>query len=158
MEKMMVLRCICRTACFRYSRFSAISVAAANHNHHLGFRNLYSISSLSGAPNPPTNFPSCGRSSFALILGSTSYFSDDVSHMPVVTDTEIQNVFKDLMAASWDELPYSVVQDAKKALSKNTDDKTGQVALKNVFSAAEAVEEFGDILISMKMKLDDSIE
>ncbi|KAE8695815.1 Succinate dehydrogenase subunit 5 [Hibiscus syriacus] len=154
MERMMVLRSICRAACFRSSRFSAIAVAATNHNHHLGFRNLYSISSLS-APNPPTNFPSGGRSS--LRLGSTRYFSDDVSHMPVITDTEIRNVFKDLMAASWDELPYSVVQDAKKALSKNTDDKAGQEALKNVFRAAESVEEFGGILISMKMELDDSI-
>ena len=84
-------------------------------------------------------------------------FSEDVTHMPVIKDTEIQNVFKDLMAASWDELPYSVVQDATKALSKDTDDKAGQEALKNVFCAAEAVEEFGGVLTSMKMELDDSI-
>ncbi|MBA0567607.1 hypothetical protein Gotri_026944 [Gossypium trilobum] len=85
------------------------------------------------------------------------YFSEDAAHLPDINDTEILNVFKDLMAASWDELPYSVVQDAKKALSKNTDDKAGQEALRNVFRAAEAVEEFGGILITMKMELDDSI-
>ena len=84
-------------------------------------------------------------------------FSEDVTHMPVVKDPEIQNVFKDLMAASWDELPYSVVQDAKKALSKDTDDKSGQEALKNVFRAAEAAEEFGGVLLSIKMELDDSV-
>ncbi|KAB2023409.1 hypothetical protein ES319_D06G017400v1 [Gossypium barbadense] len=98
-----------------------------------------------------------GRSSFALRSGSMRYFSEDAAHLPDINDTEILNVFKDLMAASWDELPYSVVQDAKKALSKNTDDKAGQEALRNVFRAAEAVEEFGGILITMKMELDDSI-
>ncbi|GMJ15371.1 hypothetical protein HRI_005206300 [Hibiscus trionum] len=156
MEKMMVLRSVYRAACFRSSRFTAVAAASVNHNHHLGFRNLYSISSPS-ASNPPTNIPSGGRSAFGLRFGSLRYFSDDVSHLPVIKDDEILNVFKDLMAASWDELPYSVVQDAKKALSKNTDDKAGQEALKNVFRAAEAVEEFGGILISMKMELDDSI-
>lgn len=98
-----------------------------------------------------------GRSSFALRSGSMRCFSEDAAHLPDINDTEILNVFKDLMAASWDELPYSVVQDAKKALSKNTDDKAGQEALRNVFRAAEAVEEFGGILITMKMELDDSI-
>ncbi|XVE55925.1 hypothetical protein DITRI_Ditri03aG0196300 [Diplodiscus trichospermus] len=84
-------------------------------------------------------------------------FGEHVTHMPVIKDPEIQNVFKDLMAASWDELPYSVVQDSKKALSKDTDDKAGEEVLKNVFRAAEAVEEFGGILGSLKMELDDSI-
>ncbi|GMI96745.1 hypothetical protein HRI_003343800 [Hibiscus trionum] len=156
MEKTMVLRSIYRAACFRSCRFTATAVAAANHNSHLGFRNLYSISSPS-ASNPPPNIHSGGRSSIALRLWSTRYFSDDVSRMPTITDSEILNVFKDLMAASWDELPHSVVQEAKKALSKNTDDKAGQEALKNVFRAAEAVEQFGGILISIKMELDDSV-
>ncbi|KAF2309861.1 hypothetical protein GH714_005406 [Hevea brasiliensis] len=77
--------------------------------------------------------------------------------MPVIQDPEIQNVLKDLMAASWDELPDALIHDVKNALSKNTDDKAGQEILKNVFCAAEAVEEFGGMLISMKMELDDSI-
>ncbi|MBA0597135.1 hypothetical protein Gorai_006950 [Gossypium raimondii] len=107
--------------------------------------------------SPMLDLLRCGRSSFALRSGSMRYFSEDAAHLPDINDTEILNVFKDLMAASWDELPYSVVQDAKKALSKNTDDKAGQEALRNVFRAAEAVEEFGGILITMKMELDDSI-
>ncbi|TYH11859.1 hypothetical protein ES288_A06G019600v1 [Gossypium darwinii] len=157
MEKMMALRSVYRAACFRSSRFTSIAVTAAvNHNRHLVSRSFFSISSLI-ATNPPRNTPSDGRSSFALRSGSMRYFSEDAAHLPDINDTEILNVFKDLMAASWDELPYSVVQDAKKALSKNTDDKAGQEALRNVFRAAEAVEEFGGILITMKMELDDSI-
>ncbi|XP_022768801.1 succinate dehydrogenase subunit 5, mitochondrial-like [Durio zibethinus] len=155
MEKMVVLRSIYRAACLRSSRFTT-AAAAANLNCHLGSRSFFSASSPSDS-NPPRKLPSDSRSSFALRLGSMRYFSEDVTHMPVIKDHEILNVFKDLMAASWDELPYSVVQDAKKALSKDTDDKAGQEALKNVFRAAEAVEEFGGVLISMKMELDDSI-
>lgn len=64
---------------------------------------------------------------------------------------------KDLMAAYCEELPTAVVSDAKTALSKNSDDKSGKEALKNVFRAAEAVQEFGGILTSLKMELDDSI-
>nr|DAD43925.1 TPA_asm: hypothetical protein HUJ06_002155 [Nelumbo nucifera] len=65
--------------------------------------------------------------------------------------------FKDLMAANWDELPDAVIHDAKRALSKNTDDKAGQEALKNVFRAAEAVEHFGGVLVTLRMEIDDSI-
>ncbi|XVE55924.1 hypothetical protein DITRI_Ditri03aG0196300 [Diplodiscus trichospermus] len=153
MEKMVVLRSIYKAACFRSSRFAA---AAANHNLHFYSRSFFSVSSPSYS-NPPRNVPYDGRSSFALRLGSMRNFGEHVTHMPVIKDPEIQNVFKDLMAASWDELPYSVVQDSKKALSKDTDDKAGEEVLKNVFRAAEAVEEFGGILGSLKMELDDSI-
>ncbi|XVF36240.1 hypothetical protein REPUB_Repub19eG0041200 [Reevesia pubescens] len=155
MEKMVLLRSIYRAACFRSSRFATVA-AAANLNNHLGSRSFFSVSSPSTS-NQPRNLPSGGSSSFALRLGSMRYFSEDVTHLPVIRDPEILNAFKDLMAESWDELPYSVVQEAKKALSKETDDKAGQEALKNVFRAAEAAEEFGGILISMKMELDDSI-
>ncbi|KAF2324405.1 hypothetical protein GH714_013663 [Hevea brasiliensis] len=97
------------------------------------------------------------RSSLTMGIGSIRYFSQDVARMPVIQDPEIQNVFKDLMAASWDELHDAVIHDVKIVLSKDTDDKAGQEILKNVFCAAEAVEEFGGRLISMKMELDDSI-
>lgn len=56
---------------------------------------------------------------------------------------------------SWDEIPDSVLEEAKKALSKNTDDKAGQEALKNVLRAAEACVEFGGVLVSLRMALDD---
>lgn len=90
-------------------------------------------------------------------IGNTRFFSEDITHMPVIKDPEIETVFKDLMAASWDELHETVIRDAKKALSKTTDDKAGQEALANVFRAAEASNEFNGILISLRMELDDSI-
>lgn len=77
--------------------------------------------------------------------------------MPNIEDSEVKRAFKDLMAASWNELPDAVISDAKNALSKSTDDKAGQEALANVFRAAEAVEEFIGILTSLKMEIDDAI-
>ena len=59
------------------------------------------------------------------------------------------------MAASWNELPDSLVAEAKKAVSKATDDKAGQEALKNVFRAAEVCEEFSGTLVTLRMTLDD---
>ncbi|CAE5959557.1 unnamed protein product [Arabidopsis arenosa] len=93
----------------------------------------------------------------AIGVGQVRRFSEDVSHMPEMKDSDVLNAFKDLMAADWAELPSAVVRNAKSAISKNTDDKAGQEALKNVFRAAEAVEEFGGILTSIKMEIDDSI-
>ncbi|KAL6995529.1 membrane anchor in succinate dehydrogenase complex [Sarracenia purpurea var. burkii] len=90
-------------------------------------------------------------------IGSTRSFSEDVSHIPDIKDPEIRIVFKDLLAASWDEIPDTVIHDAKKALSKNTDDRADQEALANIFRAAEAVEEFSGILVSLRMAIDDSI-
>lgn len=90
-------------------------------------------------------------------LGGTRSFSEDVSHMPVIKDSEIERAFKDLMATNWDEIPPAVVEDVTKALSKNTGDKAAQDVLKNVFRAAEAVEEFTGIIMSLKMELDDFI-
>ncbi|KAL5706018.1 membrane anchor in succinate dehydrogenase complex [Ranunculus cassubicifolius] len=61
------------------------------------------------------------------------------------------------MATSWEDLPDNVINDAKKALSKNTKDSSGREALANVFRAAEAVEEFGGILVTLRMAIDDVI-
>ena len=61
------------------------------------------------------------------------------------------------MAVSWDELPDSVVSKANEVLSKNSDDKAGQEALTNVFRAAEAVVEFGGILVTLRMEIDDLV-
>lgn len=90
-------------------------------------------------------------------IGKVRNFSEDVSHMPEIKDSDVLKSFRDLMAADWAALPSAVVNDAKNAVSKNTDDKEGQEALMNVFRAAEAVEEFGGILTSLKMEIDDSI-
>lgn len=101
-------------------------------------------------------FTDC-RSPLMMSLGGTRSFSEDLAHMPVIKDPEIERVFKDLMAESWDDIPERVFHDVKKALSKNTDDKAGQEVLKTVFCAAEAVEEFTGIIMNMKMEIDDSI-
>ncbi|KAL5714228.1 membrane anchor in succinate dehydrogenase complex [Ranunculus cassubicifolius] len=90
-------------------------------------------------------------------IGSTRTFSEGLSHMPPITDPDIKNAFKDLMAMSWDDLSDKVISDAKQALSKNTEDKSGQESLTNLLRAAEACEEFGGILISLKMEIDDSV-
>lgn len=77
------------------------------------------------------------------------------SHLPVITDPEIKAVFKDLMALNWIEIPDSIVNETKKALSKTTDDMAGKEVLANVFRAAEASVEFGSTLVSLRMALDD---
>lgn len=86
-------------------------------------------------------------------IGSRRY----LSHMPAINDREIETVVKDLMAASWDELPNAVIHYANKALSKNTEDKAGQEILANILRAAEAVEEFTGKLVSLRMEIDDNL-
>lgn len=102
-------------------------------------------------------FPVDFRHSYAQHLGGIRSFSDDISNLPAIEDSQIKHAFKDLMATSWDNIPSAVVHDTKKALSKSTEDKAAQDALKNVFRAAEAVEEFTGIVMSLKMELDDAI-
>lgn len=75
--------------------------------------------------------------------------------LPEITDPEIESSFKDLMAMSWDHIPESVASEAKKASSKETKDALGQKHLKDLFSAAEACEEFSGTLVSLRMALDD---
>ncbi|KAG9445924.1 hypothetical protein H6P81_012052 [Aristolochia fimbriata] len=98
-----------------------------------------------------------GKFPSASSLSTRRQFSVDVSTLPSISDPEIKAVFKDLMAASWDELPHAVIKDAEKTLSKNSEDKAGQEALANVLRAAEAVEHFSGVLVSLRMELDDSI-
>ncbi|KAJ4850816.1 membrane anchor in succinate dehydrogenase complex [Turnera subulata] len=154
MEKMAVLRTILRSACSRSPRFAAIAGP-----HHSASRSLFTLSSSpSLSPSPTKRIPfSDLRSPLGMGLGSRRSYSEDVTHYPAIKDPEILRAFKDLMATSWDDLPNAVISEAKKAVSKTTDDKAGQEALRNVFRAAEAVEEFSGRLISLKMELDDSI-
>ncbi|CAN1273957.1 Succinate dehydrogenase subunit 5, mitochondrial [Linum perenne] len=131
MEKMMALRSLYRAAALRSSiGFAAIASNQLLHHH------------------------SASRSLFTISAGS---FSVDVAHLPEIKDTDVLCAFKDLMAASWDERDATVVHDVKNALTKNSDDKAGQEILKNVFRASEAVEEFGGMVMTLKMELDDSI-
>lgn len=76
-------------------------------------------------------------------------------HVPDIKDPDIKAAFKDLMAVNWDEIPDSVVNETKKALSKTTDDVAGKEILANVLRAAEASVEFGSTLVSLRMALDD---
>ncbi|XP_050234304.1 succinate dehydrogenase subunit 5, mitochondrial [Mercurialis annua] len=151
MEKMVLLRSLCRAASSRSSR---IAGAIAHHQLRRPVASSRSIFTLSSSSNfTPSEFDS----PLAMGIGSRRFFSEDVSHFPAIQDPDVKNAFKDLMAASWDDLPHLLIHNVKNALSKNTDDKAGQDTLKTVFAAAEAVEEFCGMLISLKMELDDSI-
>ncbi|KAJ0972838.1 hypothetical protein J5N97_020797 [Dioscorea zingiberensis] len=121
--------------------FSTISRKALFQGHRL-------------SPSSPSFRPisDCG---IPFALSFKRSFSADVKHLPAFTDPDIEAAFKDLMAMSWDEIPESVLTSTKKALSKTTDDKAGQEALANVFRAAEASVEFGGVLVSLRMALDD---
>ncbi|CAL5415204.1 unnamed protein product [Camellia sinensis] len=156
-EKMAMVRSLYRSICFRYLCSSS---AAANHHQHLP-QGLYyfhlSLSSSSPLSIFSQNHPfrNC-QPPFTMAIGSTRFFSEDVTHFPDIKDPEILFVFKDLTAASWDELPDTLISDAKKALSKNTDDEAAQEAVANVFRTAKAVEEFSGMLVSLRMAIDDS--
>ncbi|XP_049355619.1 succinate dehydrogenase subunit 5, mitochondrial-like isoform X1 [Solanum verrucosum] len=149
MQKLKLVQSLYRSVCRRSSDFSVSAAAAAAVNHH-------SHRGLHFSASPRTPFREL-RHPLTTAIGSTRSFSEDVAHMPDIEDLEIKRAFKDLMAASWDELPNAVVGDAENALTKSTDDKAGQEALINVFRAAEAVEEFTGILTSLKMEMDDAI-
>ncbi|CAI0558364.1 unnamed protein product [Linum tenue] len=131
MGKMVALRSLYRAA----SRRSSISFAAIAGNHH----------------------QSAPRSLFTLTPATASADRIPSAHLPEIKDHDVLCAFKDLMAASWDEIDATVVHDVKNALSKNSDDKSGQEILKNVFRSCEAVEEFGGMIMTLKMELDDSI-
>ncbi|RZB68054.1 Succinate dehydrogenase subunit 5, mitochondrial isoform C [Glycine soja] len=147
MEKMMRLRPLFRSlSCRSYHAFPFIN--------HVVLR----PSLISRSPNPlPSPSHSECMSPFSMGLGSMRFYSEDLTHVPNIKDPALYNAFKDLMAVSWSELPDSVVSDVKNVLSKNTDDKAGKEAVENVFRAAEAIEEFGGILVSLKLEFDDSI-
>ncbi|CAA0826623.1 Succinate dehydrogenase subunit 5- mitochondrial [Striga hermonthica] len=148
MEKMMLMRSLCRSIIRRSQHFSSAGAAVNCRIRHLHFS--------------PPSLPASSRNRhvmhpFAMCPGNTRFFSEDVTHMPVIKDQEIERAFKDLMATNWDELSPAIVYDVKNALSKNTEDKAAQDVLKNVFRAAEAVEEFTGVIMSLKMELDDVI-
>ncbi|KAI3992014.1 hypothetical protein MKX01_014905 [Papaver californicum] len=169
MEKLGLLRLIYRSSstCSRSTRFS--SAAINNNQQHLCinfFRHYTTPSYLKRTflPLTPGSVSTCSkhissecRSTFTTSLGSRRSFSDDVSHLPTISDPDVQKAFKDLMALNWDEIPNGVQDDVKKALSKNTEDKTGKEVLENVFRAAIAVEEFSGMLIQLRMGIDDTL-
>ncbi|KAL5573534.1 hypothetical protein UlMin_023131 [Ulmus minor] len=76
------------------------------------------------------------RSPLSKGLGQTRFYSENASH------------------CLWNELPDVVISDVKDALSKNTDDKADKEVVANIFHAAEAVVEFRDMVMNLKMELD----
>ncbi|GMH17712.1 hypothetical protein Nepgr_019553 [Nepenthes gracilis] len=155
---MALMRSFCRRASvpsFRYfAIFSNHLIDAPLRQKHS--RSFFTVSNLSSSAPSARVFSAC-RSPFAMSIGNIRSFSNDVTHLPDIKDPEIKNVFKDIMAADWDELPEALIHDVLKVLTNDTDDKAGKEALKNVFRAAEAAEEFIGILVSLKMELDDSV-
>ncbi|KAK7291125.1 hypothetical protein RIF29_06031 [Crotalaria pallida] len=157
MEKLIALRTFYRSlsSTTRSSyRFAAASAAAITTH-----RTLFHLSSSSQQLPASSNrrLPSECRSPLSTGLGSMRFYSEDVTHTPDIKDPKLLNAFKDLLAESWDELPDSVVYDVKQALSQSTEDNAGKEVVANVFRAAEAVEEFGGIITSLRMAIDDSV-
>ncbi|MFS7951889.1 hypothetical protein Hanom_Chr07g00600511 [Helianthus anomalus] len=149
MEKLMMIRSIYRSIARRSLAFTA--TAAVTTNHHCVRRGIHHLR------HSPASMLSSNRSSFAMGIGSTRCFSDGLTHLPDIKDGDIKLAFRELMAVNWDELPDTVVNKTKRALSKNTEDKTSQEALANLLRAAEAVEEFSGFLVTLKMEIDDSV-
>ncbi|KAG7941514.1 hypothetical protein I3843_16G048400 [Carya illinoinensis] len=140
MDKTLALRSLYQSLCSRSYRVIAVTHTLLLRHSHLH-----------------THDATRCLSSVSIAIRSKQFYSEDVTHMPIIKDPELRSVFKDLLAANWDERPNSVVHDVKVALSKSTDDTAGKEVVANVFRAAEAVEEFGGILVTLKMEIDDSI-
>eukprot|EP00252_Welwitschia_mirabilis_P024402 TRINITY_DN7224_c0_g2_i1.p1 TRINITY_DN7224_c0_g2~~TRINITY_DN7224_c0_g2_i1.p1 ORF type:complete len:235 (-),score=42.51 TRINITY_DN7224_c0_g2_i1:249-953(-) len=82
-------------------------------------------------------------------------FSSQSNPLPQIKDSDVEAALKDVMGADWDEIPEPVKANVMIALSKETDDKSGQEALANAWRAAEAVEQFSGVLESLRMELDE---
>ena len=65
---------------------------------------------------------------YSHIVVQVSNFSEDVSHMQEIKDSDVLNGCKALMPADLEALPYAVGHDAKNTISRNTEDKAGQEA------------------------------
>uniref|UniRef100_A0A2N9I4V7 Succinate dehydrogenase subunit 5, mitochondrial n=1 Tax=Fagus sylvatica TaxID=28930 RepID=A0A2N9I4V7_FAGSY len=157
MDKKLIMRSLYRSLCSRSYQAAAVSHSLLlQHHHHLASRTLFNLSSPSPSSFPNRLLSDC-MSPLSMGIGSKRLYSEDVTHLPAIRDPDLQIAFKDLMAASWDNLEDTLIHDVKAALSKTTDDTTGKEIVENVFRAAEASEEFCGILVSLKMEIDDSI-
>ncbi|XP_021773810.1 succinate dehydrogenase subunit 5, mitochondrial-like [Chenopodium quinoa] len=146
-----------RVAARRLSSLSSSSWRPVLSHHHQSSRSFFNLSPRSSSTPFYHISSSDRRSPFGLAFGSIRSFSKDVAPLPDIKDSEIKAVFKDFMAADWGELPSSLIKDAKKVLSKDSDDKVGKEALKSIFRAAEASEEFIGCLETFKMAIDDLV-
>ncbi|KAL8130894.1 succinate dehydrogenase subunit 5, mitochondrial-like [Apium graveolens] len=149
MEKIVRARSLYRSIFHRSRGYITTSV---NHQLLAASRRSSPLSTVAKRLSPDFRSPLLIKN-----MGSTRSFSEDVTHMPTIKDSEINIAIKDLLAADWSEIPSAVVSEANKALTKSTEDKSGQETLKNVLLAAEAVEEFTGKLVSLRMEIDDSV-
>ncbi|KAK9050327.1 hypothetical protein SSX86_030704 [Deinandra increscens subsp. villosa] len=149
MEKLMMMRSVYRSISRRSLGF--IAPAAEISSRQCTRRGIHHFH------HPPASMLSNNLSPFTMGIGNTRYFSGGLTHLPDIKDGDIKLAFKELMAVNWDELPETVVNKTKRALSKNTEDKASQEALANLLRAAEAVEEFSGFLVTLKMEIDDSV-
>ncbi|KMZ69083.1 succinate dehydrogenase 5 [Zostera marina] len=88
-------------------------------------------------------------------LGFRRLFSAGATNLPAISDPDVGSAFKELMALNWDDIPSNIISSAKKAVTKETEDKIGQKALSDVFCAAEASVEFTAILVNIRMALEE---
>lgn len=164
MEKISILRSLCRSTRLRSHNFRNINnqpnifhgfrhyTAPSSSSHRRLFFNSITIAAathhrmFAGSRHPSQDG-----------IGRTRSYCEDATQFPIIRDPGIQKVFKDLIATSWDDVPESLINDAMKALSTNTKDSAGREAMANVLRAAEAVEEFGGILVALRMEIDDII-
>ncbi|KAI4336958.1 hypothetical protein L6164_015423 [Bauhinia variegata] len=161
MEKMVTLRSLCRLVCSRSYSFTAsknhhLRRVILSQRHHFTPRSLLNLCSSYVSASPNRHASEC-RIPLSIGVGNVRFYSEEISHLPAINDLELLKAFNGLMAASWDELPYPLINDLKEALSKNTDVKAGKDVVENVLRAAEACEEFGGTLMTLKMEIDDSI-
>ncbi|KAI3807230.1 hypothetical protein L1987_23155 [Smallanthus sonchifolius] len=159
MEKLLMMRSLYRSISRRSLGFIAPAAVTSNHQSlRRGIHNFqHSSSSMLSNSRSPFAMGIGSTSPFAMGIGSTRCFSDGLTHLPDIKDGDIKHAFKELMAVNWAELPDTVVNKTKRALSKNTEDKASQEALANLLRAAEAVEEFSGFLVTLKMEIDDSV-
>ncbi|KAF5192983.1 Succinate dehydrogenase subunit 5 protein [Thalictrum thalictroides] len=158
MEKLSKLRSLLnRSTHYKSYGFFAINNQQLSHGIRHYITPSFSLSPHTiSASSSKRVFSDC-RLPFGIGVGGIRGFCESVTQLPIIRDSDISTVFKDFMAISWDDLPESVINDAKKALAKNTRDTDGKEVLADVFRAAEAVEEFGGILVSLRMEIDDII-
>ncbi|KAL6216561.1 hypothetical protein ACLB2K_009784 [Fragaria x ananassa] len=158
MEKMIALRSLYRSLSSRSYRTAAAAAThhLPRHHHHSAVGAARTLFNFASPYSKNKSFDE-QRSPLSTSLGRVRGFSNDVGLFPEIKDPQLLYAFKDLMAASWDELPSTLVTRVKAALSKNTDDQAGKEHLTNVLRAAEAVEEFGGMVMQLKMDMDDSV-
>ncbi|PIA46353.1 hypothetical protein AQUCO_01500107v1 [Aquilegia coerulea] len=118
MEKLSKLRSLLNRSTTHFRLYGLFSITNQQQNLSYGFRH-YITPSFSSSPHTiPASLSkrvsSDCRLPFGIGVGGVRGFCEGVTQLPIIRDSDIHNVFKDFMAISWDDLPESVINDAKK--------------------------------------------